>query len=82
VTGRAVHLEGLVVRRPFGTGSKSERRAVVLESAKGDFVLRRKGGLAFGDRDLEALVGKRIRCTGTVAGYTLLITSYAEVGGR
>jgi hypothetical protein len=41
-----------------------------------EYVLRRQGGNAFQDPELERLVGSRIRCTGTVTGYTLLITDY------
>ena len=32
-----------------------------------------------GDPALEALVGKRLRCTGTLAGYTFLITRCEDV---
>ena len=72
-------LEGDVVRKPFGTGSKSEREAIVLQSAAGEFVLRRQGGLAFGDPELDRIVGKRIRCTGTLIDYTFLMASYEEL---
>ena len=72
-------LEGQVVRKAFGTGSKSEREAVVLQTDAGAFVLRRQGGLAFGDPELERLVGKRIRATGTLTEYTFLMSSYDEL---
>ena len=48
---RVASLIGAVVRGPFGTGSKSERQAVWFETAEGRFVLRRKEGPTFGDRD-------------------------------
>jgi hypothetical protein len=53
--------------------------AVFLQTDQDEFVLRRKGGLAYGDRALEALVGKSVRCTGTLVGYTLLMTSCEEI---
>lgn len=68
---------GSVVKRPFGLGTKSEHDAILLETQDKEYVLRRQGGNAFRDPELEGLVGSRIRCTGTVTGYTLLITDYA-----
>lgn len=73
-----MELTGLVVKKPVGTGSKSERQAVVLRTADGDYVLRRQGGLAYDDPDLEKLVGKRLRCSGVLNGYTFLMTDYKE----
>jgi len=74
-----MELTGLVVKKPFGAGSKSEREAVVLHTPDGDFVLRRQGGLAYGDPDLDKLVGKRVRCSGTLTGYTFLMTDCEEL---
>ena len=65
-------LTGAVTRGPFGTGSKSEREAVWLETAEGRFVLRRKEGPTFDDRALEKYVGKRVKCDGFIVGYMLL----------
>jgi hypothetical protein len=65
-------LTGAVVRGPFGTGSKSEREAIWLETADRRFVLRRKDGPTFDDRALEKYVGKRVKCDGFIVGYTLL----------
>jgi hypothetical protein len=75
-----MELTGEVLRKPFGAGSKTEREAIVLRTPEGDYVLRRKGGLAFGDPELEELVGKRLRCTGTISGYTFLMSDYTPVG--
>jgi hypothetical protein len=66
-------LTGTVVRAPLGTGSKSEREAVWLETIdRGRFVLRRKDGPTFGDRQLDKYVGKRVKCDGFIVGYMLL----------
>ena len=67
---------GQVVKKPFGTGSKSEREAVCLKTRSDEYVLRREGGNPFHDPELENLVGKSIRCTGTVSGYTLLMSEW------
>ncbi len=65
-------LTGDVVRGPLGTGSKSERDAVWLETTDRRFVLRRKDGPTFGDRALEKYVGKRVKCDGFIVGYMVL----------
>ncbi len=65
-------LTGAVTRGPFGTGSKSERMAVWIETAEGRFVLRRKDGPAFDDEALDKYVGKRVTCRGFVVGYSVL----------
>jgi hypothetical protein len=70
---------GSVVKRPFATCSKSERQAILLVTDAGDYVLRRQGGNPFHDYELERLVGKRIRCTGTLTGYTLLVSECAVI---
>ena len=65
-------LTGTVARGPFGTGSKSERQAVWLETAEGRYVLRRKEGPTYDDRALDQYVGKRVKCDGFLVTYTLL----------
>ena len=70
---------GSVVKRPFGIGSKSERDAILLVTKDKEYVLRRQGGNAFADPALEQLVGKQVQCTGTVTGYTLLVSDCAVV---
>jgi hypothetical protein len=69
---RVEGLTGAVVRAPFGTGSKSERQAIWLETAQGRYVLRRKEGPTYDDAALDKYVGKRVKCDGFVVGYTLL----------
>ena len=63
---------GKVTSGPFGTGSKSQHNAVYLETEQGRFVLRREEGNPFHDPELEALVGKTVRCEGEVEDYVLL----------
>jgi hypothetical protein len=69
---RVTDLVGTVACGPFGTGSKSERKAIWLETADRRLVLRRKEGPTFGDHALDQYVGKRVRCTGFTVGYVLL----------
>ena len=73
-------LTGLVVKEPFAKGSKSERDAVLLLADDRRYVLRRQGGNAFCDPALDALVGKTIRGTGRITGYTFLLADWSEPG--
>jgi hypothetical protein len=73
-------LRGRVVREISGRGSKSERLAVVVKTDRGAFVLRRRGGPAYGDRRLERYVGKTVSCTGTILTHTLVAEEIHVVG--
>jgi hypothetical protein len=66
-------VEGDVVRRRIGGGSKSDHDAVVLETPERSLILRRRGGNAFADPALDALVGQRVRLEGTATDTTFLI---------
>ena len=68
--------EGEVVRNPFGAGTKSDRDAACLVTASGEYVLRRQGGNAFFDPEIDKLVGHRIACNGQVTGYTLIMSEW------
>ena len=70
---------GVVAHEARAPGSKSERVAVVLVTEERHYVLRRRGGHAFEDPELDALVGKRIELEGELHGYTLLMDSWREV---
>lgn len=79
----STQVTGVVSSRPFAAGSKSEHAAVMLDADDGaSWVLRRQGGNAFRDEALTALVGKRIRGHGTLAGHTLILTSWEELPGE
>jgi hypothetical protein len=65
-------MTGTVVRAPFGTGSKSEREAIWLDTGEQRLVLRRKDGPTFDDPALDKYVGKRVTCDGFIVGYSLL----------
>jgi len=73
-----MQFHGKVVKRPFAVGSKSEREAVLLVTPAGDYVLRRLGGNAFQDPELEALVGQTISAEGELHGYTLIMGSWTQ----
>jgi hypothetical protein len=66
-------LRGTVVEEPFARGSKSEHRAPCLQTEEHRYVLRRRGGPAFGDATLARLVGHAVECDGTVTSYLLLL---------
>jgi hypothetical protein len=70
---------GTVVKAAFAPGSKSEREAVMLDTGSERLVLRQKGGNAFRDAALEALVGCRITGSGRRTGYTLILDDWATL---
>ncbi len=72
--------EGDVGRQVLGAGTKSERDAVVLQTADGTVALRRRGGNAFADPELDALVGRRVRVTGTATESTFLADDIEVLG--
>jgi hypothetical protein len=75
-TADSMEFSGRVVFKPFAEGTKSERVGIYLVTDQGEYLLRRKGGNPFHDPVLEGLAGSRIRCQGTLHGYTLILTSY------
>jgi hypothetical protein len=67
-------LTGAVIRKAVAKGSKSEHEAVVLRTAEGsEYWLRRAGGNAFRDPELDRLVGSSITADGRVAGQTFIM---------
>ena len=70
---------GRVTKHLTAKGSKSERQGVFLETDKGSFVLRRRGGHPFHDPVLEQLVGKTIRCKGILTEHTYIISDWDEI---
>ena len=70
--------DGVVRKRPFADGSKSERKVILLVTPRHEYVLRRQGANPFVDSTLEQLVGKRVSFVGTLHGYTLLVSDWKE----
>jgi hypothetical protein len=58
--------EGVVCEKIMNAGSKSEHKAVVLQTDSGDYPLRQPGGNPFSDPELQKLVGKRLSLQGTL----------------
>jgi hypothetical protein len=70
---------GYVTKKPFATGSKSERDAVFLVTGDREFVLGRRGGNPFHDDVLDQLVGKKIRGQGIEHSYKFILSDWEEV---
>ena len=79
---RIQRLTGIVIRKAVARGSKSEREAVVLQTSdNAEYILRRSGGNAFSDPELDKLVGSSITADGqVVAGQTFIMKSWT-LGG-
>jgi hypothetical protein len=74
-----MNFQGRVIKRSTAAGSKSEREAVVLSTSSGEYVLRRQGGNAFHDPELEGLIGQTISADGDLHGYTLIMHSWTPI---
>ena len=72
--GESMIIEGRVIKRRIAVGTKSEHDAVMLSTESGDYVLRRQGGNAFRDPELDRLVGETVSCDGVIHGHTLLVS--------
>jgi hypothetical protein len=73
-----MQIKGRVIKEVVAKGSKSERPAVILDTGKKQYVLRRPGENPFSDPTLDGLVGKTISATGNVTGYTLIMSEWSE----
>ena len=67
---RVTGLSGRVVQGHYGKGTKSERQAIFIETSDARYILRRKSGPAFGDKELTQYVGEEVICDGFVIGST------------
>ncbi|MBB2708418.1 hypothetical protein N2597_22555 (plasmid) [Rhizobium sophoriradicis] len=72
-----VTITGKVTSERTDVGSKSERKAVVLETEEGQkFVLQRQTGPSYGDVALDQLVGEKITTNGFASGGTLIMEDW------
>jgi hypothetical protein len=72
-----IQVDGQVARKAFGTGTKSEHEAIYVVTPKGDYLLRRPGANPFeSDMELDSLVGKQVRLSGTLDGYTFFVSDW------
>ena len=76
---KRTNYSGKIVKRVYGTGSKSHHDAILLVTQDGEYKLRRAGGNPFKDTVLEKLVGMSVECIGTEIGSTLVIESWDEL---
>lgn len=78
-----LQVSGQVTLEAVDQGSKSERNAVVLKADSGrTYFLRRQGGPAFGDHQLDELVGRRIAAEGVEFGRTLIMRDWTPDPNR
>jgi hypothetical protein len=68
--------EGTVAKGIFGKGSKIEREATMINIPEGEYKLVREGVLSLSDNMMNELVGKKIKCEGTIWYYTLVISDW------
>jgi len=73
-----MQIKGQVIKEVVAKGSKSERPAVLLDTGKKQYVLRRPGENPYSDPTLDDLVGKSISATGDVTGITFILSDWSE----
>lgn len=72
-------LTGKVISQLVSAGSKSEHKAVCLQTDNGTYILRREGGNPFNDADLQKLVGKQISSTGILTDNLFIAKAITEI---
>lgn len=77
--GQEMRKQGRVVEARIATGLTSERDAVVLQTARGRYVLQRIGGHPFRDEVLHGLIGRELRCEGELVGRMFLLKKWDVV---
>lgn len=73
-------LTGKVITQNVSVGSKSEHKAVCLQTESGTYILRREGGNPFNDGELNKLIGKQISSTGILADNLFIAKEIQEIG--
>lgn len=72
---------GTILKRKLGKGSKSDRIVNAILTEDGiDLVIRHDGGTAFEDTIFDALEGKRVRLTGVMQSFVMIVSDLAELG--
>jgi hypothetical protein len=74
------NLRGKVTRGLYGKGTKSEHEAIFIEAESTRYILRRKTGPAFADKELDRYVGHEVECDGFIVGQTLLAERITVIG--
>ncbi|MES2645264.1 MAG: hypothetical protein V4717_00210 [Bacteroidota bacterium] len=72
-------ITGKLEFKRFGEGSKSEHDALGIETKEGWIKLKRMGGNPFHDAELEKLIGKKIKATGTKDDYQFIASKVEQI---
>jgi hypothetical protein len=72
-------LRGQVTRGVYGKNTKSEREAIFIDTGRERYLLRRKTGPAYADKQLDQYVGRTVTCSGFLLGTTLLADAISVV---
>lgn len=74
---------GKIFKRQLGKGKQGERivNAIFTEDGR-DLVIRHDNGTAFQDDLFDTLQGKRVKLTGIMQSFVLIVSELAEVGTK
>lgn len=73
-------MRGHVKEDIYNKGTKSERKAVFIETEDARYILRRKTGPVFDDSELIQYTGHDVECEGFIVGSTLLAEQIKIIG--
>ena len=64
-----MEITGKLVQKDFAQGSKSESQAIYIQTADGEYVIRKAGDNPFQNDSLIDLIGKNVKAEGSLNGY-------------
>lgn len=73
-------ITGTIIKRKLGKGSQKDKmvNAVLTEDGL-DIVIRHNNGTAFQDVLFDSLEGKKVKITGTMQSFVLIVTDVVEM---
>jgi hypothetical protein len=77
---KEIQICGIITRKKFGEGSKSDHNAICIETNEDSFVLKRIGGNPFNDPVLNKMIGKEVTATGFLDQYQFLASDVQITG--
>ena len=69
----AVELTGMVIRKHLGSISRSAHEGVCIDTASGQYELRRRGANPFTNPEFQKWVGQEVRVVGVVRENILFV---------
>ena len=65
-------ISGKVVQKKFAKGSKSESKAIYIQTKDAEYLLRKVGDNPFENKGLLPFIGKNVKAEGSLSDYLFL----------